>query len=94
MTGKIKELALFNLAIDSKLRGCGLVQLRVNDVARGGEVLTCASVIQQKTHEPVHFELTGPTRVATAAWITKGSLTSGSYLFPNRHHESLHLSVR
>ena len=65
MAGKTKELALFNLAIDSKLRGCDLVQLRVNDVARGGEVLTRASVIQQKTQEPVRFELTDPTRSLT-----------------------------
>jgi len=94
MAGKTKELALFNLAIDSKLRGCDLVQLRVNDVARGGEVLTRASVIQQKTREPVRFELTDPTRVAVAAWIAKANLTSGSYLFPSRQHDSLHLSVR
>jgi integrase len=94
MAGKTKELALFNLAIDSKLRGCDLVQLRVNDVARGGEVLTRASVIQQKTREPVRFELTEPTRVAVAAWIVKASLPSGRYLFPSRQHESLHLSVR
>jgi integrase len=94
MAGKTKELALFNLAIDSKLRGCDLVQLRVNDVARGGEVLTRASVIQQKTQEPVRFELTDPTRVAIAAWMAKASLTSGSYLFPSRQHASLHLSVR
>jgi len=94
MAGKTKELALFNLAIDSKLRGCDLVQLRVNDVARGGEVLTRASVVQQKTGEPVRFELTEPTRVAVAAWIAKAGLTSGSYLFPSRQHASLHLSVR
>ena len=94
LAGKTKELALFNLAIDRKLRGCDLVQLRVNDVARGGEVLTRTSVIQQKTHEPVRFELTDPTRVAIAAWIAKAGLTSGSYLFPSRQHASLHLSVR
>jgi integrase len=94
MAGKTKELPLFNLAIDSKLRGRDLVQLRVNDVARGGEVLTRASVVQQKPCEPVRFELTEPTRVAVAAWIAKASLTSGSYLFPSRQHESLHLSVR
>ena len=94
MAGMTKELALFNLAIDSKLRGCDLVQLRVNDVARGGEVLTRASVVQQKRREPVRFELTEPTRVAVATWIAKANLTSGSYLFPSRQHESLHLSVR
>ena len=94
MAGKTKELALFNLAIDSKLRNCDLVQLRVNDLARGGEVLTRASVIQQKTREPVRFELTDPTRVGVAAWMAKANLTSGGYLFPSRHHDSLHLSVR
>ncbi|WP_043739768.1 hypothetical protein [Thioalkalivibrio nitratireducens] len=61
-----------------------LLQLRVNDVARGGEVLTRASVIPQKTREPVRFELTEPTRVAVAAWIAKAGLTSGRYLFPSR----------
>jgi len=94
MVRKTRELALFNLAIDSKLRGCDLVQLRVSDVARGGEVLTRASVIQQKTHEPVRFELTEPTRMAVAAWIAQAGLSSGSYLFPSRQHASLHLSVR
>ena len=67
MAGRVRELALFNLAIDSKLRGCDLVQLRVNDVARGGEVLTRASVVQQKTREPVRFEVTEPTRIAVSA---------------------------
>ncbi|WP_242467218.1 hypothetical protein [Ectothiorhodospira shaposhnikovii] len=70
LAGKIRELALFNLAIDSKLRGCDLVQLRVNDVARAGDILTRASVVQQKTREPVRFELTEPTRVAVAAWCS------------------------
>ena len=94
MAGNIRELALFNLAIDSKLRGCDLVRLRVNDVVRGGEVLTRASVIQQKTREPVRFELSGPTRVAVAAWIDKVGLGSGMYVFPSRQHESPHLSTR
>ena len=94
MAGKTKELALFNLAIASKLRGCDLVRLRVNDVVRGGEVLTRASVVQQTAGEPVRFELTEPTRVAVTAWIANASLTSGGYLFPSRWHESLHLSVR
>ncbi len=94
MAGKTKERALFNRAIDNKLRGCDLVQLRVNDVARGSEVLTRASVVQQKTREPVRFELTDPTRVAVAAWIAKAGLTRGSYLFPSRQHASLPLSVR
>ena len=66
----------------------------MNDVARGGEALTRASVIQQKAHEPVRFELTEPTRMAVAAWLAQAGLSSGSYLFPSRQHASLHLSVR
>jgi hypothetical protein len=66
MAGMPKDLTLFNLAIDSTLRGCDLVELRVNDVARRGEVLARASVVQQKTHEPARFELSEPTRAAVA----------------------------
>jgi hypothetical protein len=53
-----RELALFNLAIDSKLRGCDLVKLRVCDVAQGGRVSSRAIIMQQKTHRPVQFEIT------------------------------------
>jgi len=55
---------MFNLAIDSKLRGCDLVRLRVGDVALGGAVRLRTSIIQQKTGRPVPFELTDPTREA------------------------------
>jgi hypothetical protein len=54
--GRARDLALFNLAIDSKLRGCDLVQLRVNDVCHGGHVAARASVMQQKTKQPVQFD--------------------------------------
>jgi hypothetical protein len=57
-----RELALFNLAIDSKLRGCDLVQLRVRDVSRGDRIATRTIVMQQKTQRPVQFEITEPTR--------------------------------
>ena len=69
MTGKIKELALCNLAIDNKLSACDLLRLLVQDVSRGGKGLTLASVNQQKTHEPIRVEPTDPTPVAIAAWI-------------------------
>jgi hypothetical protein len=55
-------VALFNLAIDSKLRGCDLVQLRVRDVSRGDRIATRTIVMQQKTQRPVQFEITEPTR--------------------------------
>ena len=61
LSDRKRELALFNLAIDSKLRGCDLVQLRVRDVAHGDRIAVRAIVMQQKTQRPVQFEITEPT---------------------------------
>jgi len=91
---QVRELALFNLAIDSKLRGCDLVSLRVRDVARGSQILHRTMVMQHKTQRPVQFELTEPTREALTAWIAKASLKSDDFLFPSRLHSSPHLSTR
>ena len=66
-----RDLALFNLAIDSKLRGCDLVRLRVRDVVHGGQVVTRATVMQRKTGQPVRFEVTEQTRDAVRAWIAE-----------------------
>ena len=71
---RTRELALFNLAIDSKLRGCDLVSLRVSDVVQGGRVSRRAIVMQKKTQRPVQFEITEQTRDAIAAWIQKAGL--------------------
>lgn len=71
MNHRTRELALFNLAIDSKLRGCDLVGLRVHDVAQGSHVAARANVMQKKTQRPVQFELTEQTRDAVAAWIAR-----------------------
>lgn len=89
-----RELAMFNLAIDSKLRGCDLVSLRVRDVTHGNQMALRAVVMQHKTQRPVQFELTEPTRDAVAAWIAKAKLKSDQFLFPSRLHKSLHLSTR
>jgi hypothetical protein len=78
--GRARDLALFNLAIDSKLRGCDLVQLRVNDVCHGGHVAARASVMQQKTKQPVQFELTAGTRKCLGDWIAAAALRHGSHL--------------
>jgi integrase len=94
MACKTRDLALFNLAIDSKLRGCDLVALRVQDVAHGGQVLARASVVQHKTGEPVRFELTEHTREAVESWIAAAGLGSGDNLFPSRQSSSPHLSTR
>ncbi len=85
---------MFNLAIDSKLRGCDLVSLRVRDVTHGNQVLSRAMVVQRKTQRPVPFELTEPTRTAVAAWIAKAALRSEDFLFQSRLHNSPHLSAR
>jgi integrase len=94
MAGSTRELALFNLAIDSKLRGCDVVSLRVRDVAHGGHVLRRASIVQHKTRQPVRFELTEQTREAVGAWIEQAGLSATDYLFPSRQSAAAHLSVR
>ena len=92
--GKRRDLALFNLAIDSKLRSCDLVALRVSDIVTGGSVRERAVIIQQKTGRPVQFELTEPTRDAITVWITRRPLDKKGYLFPSRLHRRPHLSTR
>jgi len=94
MASQCRELALFNLAIDSKLRACDLVQLRVRDVCHGQIMASRALVLQQKTHRPVQFEITEPTREALLAWITSSQLKSEDFLFPSRIRSSPHLSTR
>ncbi|WP_235185812.1 site-specific integrase [Methylomarinum vadi] len=81
MADKIRELALFNLAIDSKLRGCDLVKLRVCDVAQGNHVSKRATIMQQKTHRPVQFEITEQTRNALKSGLTKQGLNLISIFF-------------
>jgi integrase len=94
LANRRRELALFNLAIDSKLRACDLVRLRVRDVCHGGAMASRAIVLQQKTQRPVQFEITEPTRDAVGAWIGQARLTAESSLFPSRLHGSVHLSTR
>jgi integrase len=89
-----RELALFNLALDSKLRACDLVNLRVRDVCHGSTVASRTIVMQQKTQRPVQFEITEPTRDAVAAWIAFAGLRPEDHLFPSRIHDSRHLSTR
>ena len=90
----VRDLALFNLAIDSKLRACDLMKLRVRDVAHGDRVSQRAIILQQKTQRPVQFEITEQTRATISTWITQASLHSDSFLFPSRLRDSLHLSTR
>ena len=91
---RTRELALLNLAIDSKLRGCDLVGLRVHDVVQGRRVAARAIVMQKKTQRPVQFEITEQTRDAVAAWIATAHLKPEQFLFPSRVSDSPHLSTR
>lgn len=79
-----RDLALFDLAIDSKLRACDLVKLRVLDVAHGDRVSQRATVLQQKTQRPVQFEITEQTRAAISAWMAQASLHQDAFLFPEQ----------
>ena len=94
LEGKTRDLALFNLALDSKLRGCDLVKLKVSDITCGRSILSRAHVVQQKTGTPVQFEITSGTRAAVADWIRKANLRSSDYLFKSRVLSSQHISTR
>ena len=94
VAGRSRDLALFNLAIDSKLRACDLLKLRLSDVAKGSEINSRAAIVQQKTGRPVRFELTTKTRASIASWVKEGELKPSSFLFPSRIRRSSHLSTR
>ena len=91
---RTRELALLDLGLDSKLRACDLVGLRVRDISQGGRVATRAMVMQQKTARPVQFEITPPTREAVSEWIREARLSNDDYLFPSRVHDAPHLGTR
>jgi integrase len=93
-SGRLRDLALFNLAIDSKLRGCDLVRLKVADVTQSGRVISRTTVMQRKTRQPVQFEITEQTRDSLDAWISQAQLGSGDCLFPSRQLRFPHISTR
>src|SRR5215216_3841886 len=82
--GRTRDLAMFNLAIDSKLRGCDVVALKVEDVAPNGYSLDRARVRQKKTGRPVKFELTDQTRQAVDDYLKTASKKAGEFLFTGR----------
>ncbi len=94
MQERLRALALFDLGIDSKLRACDLVRLRVRDVCHGDRVAARAMVLQQKTRRPVQFEITASTREAMKTWIKRAGLKFESFLFPSRVRKSPHLGTR
>jgi len=92
--GRVRDLALFNLAIDSKLRASDLLRIRVSDVSSGDQVNSRATVSQQKTGRPVRFEITARTRISIEKLIESDGLTTSNFLFQSRLHGSPHLSLR
>jgi len=89
-----RDLALFNLAIDSKLRGSDLVKIKVSDVSNSGVVTSRAMVMQQKTGRPVQFEITESTRDSISDWLQSCGATASDFIFPSRVSSSPHISTR
>lgn len=89
----VRDRALLDIAIDSKMRGGDVTRLRVDDVYHGEHVAKRASVRQRKTQRPVTFEITSSTQKSLSTWIQKAGLKAGDYLFPSRTKEG-HLSTR
>lgn len=94
LRSNLRDLALFNLAIDSKLRACDLLGLRFGDIAHENHVNSRAVVMQRKTRRPVQFEITEMSRDALQAWARAAGLRSSDYVFPSRSGDSPHLSTR
>src|ERR1700730_7079285 len=92
--GRTRDLAMFNLAIDSKLRGCDVVTIRADDVAAGGYTADRATVRQRKTRRPVRFELSEQTRQAVDDYLTATSKRPGEFLFTGRRGPDRSMTTR
>ena len=91
---RLRDRALFDLAIDSKLRGCDLVKLKTGDLVVGPDIRTRALVIQQKTGRPVQFEITADARASLAAWLQRRGCAAGDHVFPSRLNRGCPMSTR
>jgi integrase len=89
-----RDLVLFNLAIDSNLRACDLIQLRVRDICKGRRVASQMTIMQIHKNRPAQFEIAEETRESVAAWIAQERLKPDDYLFPSRISDSPHISIR
>ena len=94
LAGRVRDLAMFNVAIDSKLRGCDLVSLRVGDVMVAGSIRPRSSVLQQKTGRPVPFEVSDATKDALTHWLAVRRSKGTDWLFPSRTRKGEHVSTR
>ena len=91
---RLRDRALFDFAIDSKLRGCDVVKVRIGDVVSGGRVRDRAVVIKQKTKRPVQFELMDTARKTMRAWLERRGGTLNDFVFPSRNDYMAHMSTR
>lgn len=94
LANRTRDLALFNLVIDSKLRACDLVKLKVRDVSHGDRIASRTIVMQQKTQRPGQFEIMEQTHDAVCQWVHMAGLRAENFLFPSHIHDSPHLSTR
>ncbi len=92
--GRLRDRALFDLAIDSKLRGCDLVKILIGDLVSGTDIRTRAIVVQQKTGRPVQFELTADVRASLLSWLDQRGGTLSDFVFPSRIDHANHMSTR
>jgi integrase len=91
---RLRDRALFDLAIDSKLRGCDIVKMKIGDIVASGAIRNRATVIQQKTHRPVQFELMTEARKTLLTWLNRRGGTLDDFIFPSRVNYMGHLSTR
>ena len=92
--GSIRDLAMFNIALDAKLRGCDLVKLRLGDIAQGGVIRQRSTIVQQKTGRPVPFEITEAAREALGHWLERRGRRRDDWLFPSRSRDGQHIGTR
>ena len=91
---RVRDRALFDLAIDSKLRGCDVVKIKIGEIVCGGRVRSRAIVVQRKTGRPVQFEILEPARTSILAWLDRRGGTLDDYVFPSRIDHAMHISTR
>src|SRR6195952_5694152 len=91
---RVRDRAMFDLAIDSKLRGCDIVKLRIGDLVSGGRVRSRATIVQRKTGRPVQFELLEPARTSILAWLVRRGGLLDEFAFPSRIDRTDHISTR
>jgi integrase len=94
LAGNLRDLALFNVAIDSKLRGCDLVRLKVRHLVSSERVRERVTIVQSKTGQPVQFELSENTRESVITWTNTLEMMRTEFMFPSRFHDRPHISTR